>query len=292
MASTPAPLASWQRWCLRFGKLSLSILLAIQLASIVWQVIAPTPLTLIAPSQSGGQSPAHTHVQGAAQYHLFGIPSVAPMAEVSEEVDAPQTRLPLILLGITRSLVDKNTSTAIIAQKGQNGEFYRIGDKVQGNTRLAAVYENRVILDSNGQLETLTFEQESSSGIDAKRIAQPSPSNTPKKRPELRSRFRNVQNPTEFMNVLTDEANADPYGLITQLGLESSGSGQGYTVQAESMLLALDLQAGDIILSINGHALGDAQSDQALLQDVGKDGRARIEVQRGDNRFVVNHRIR
>jgi len=44
-------------------------------------------------------------------------------------------------------------------------------------------------------------------------------------------------------------------------------------------------------VSVNDQALGDPQSDQQLLQQVSSEGNARIEVQRGNSRFVVNHKI-
>jgi len=48
---------------------------------------------------------------------------------------------------------------------------------------------------------------------------------------------------------------------------------------------------GDIVLSVNGQRLGDLETDKAILEQVGTTGNARIEVQRGNNRFVVNHKL-
>lgn len=282
-----AQLLPWQLWVLRLGKLAFVILLAIELANFTWRIVAPEPLVLMAPSQSGSKITQSTGV-GVAQYHLFGEAGKEPIRKVTEEVSAPETRLRLELLGVTKSVEHKELSTAIIAPKGSAGEFYRVGDTIQGGTRLAAVYENRVILDTNGKLETLKFEIDSNSGVETRRVATPEPRPTGS---NLRERFRSVNNPTQFMNMVTDEATTDPEGTISQLGLESVGSGEGYRVQEGSMLQALELQAGDIIISVNGHALGDPSTDQALLQQVSSEGRARIEVQRGDNRFVVNHSL-
>ena len=206
---------------------------------------------------------------------------------MNAEVSAPETKLRLELLGVTVSLANKDASSAIIAPKGSTGEFYRVGDTVQGGTRLAAVYDNRVILDSNGKLETLKFDLLSKEGLETKRIEAPAAP----KQSSLRDRFRDVKTPTDFMNVVTDEANSDPAGALSQLGLEAIGPGQGYRVQPGSMLLAVELQPGDVVLSINGQSLGDLQADQQLLQQVASEGRARIEVQRGNNRFVVNHSL-
>lgn len=284
-----AALLPWQRWLLRFGKILFTLLLAIELAFLTWRIVAPEPLILMAPSQSGSKISAASASLGAAQFHLFGEAGKEPVKKVTEEVNAPETRLRLELLGVTKSTENKELSTAIIAAKGGGGDFYRIGDTIQGGTRLAAVYENRVILDTNGKLETLKFEDNPNSGVDARKVATPEPEAKP--RGNLRERFRSVRNPGQFMDMVSEVANEDPQGTINQLGLESVGSGEGYRVQAGSMLQALELQPGDIILSVNGQGLGDPVSDQLLLQQVTSEGRARIEVQRGDNRFVINHSL-
>lgn len=281
-------LLPWQKLILVSAKTVFSVLLAIQLAAITWQIIAPAPLMLMAPDFHTQKSTGFGQTLNTAQYHLFGVAGAEPLTKVKAEVNAPETRLRLELLGVTVSLANKDASSAIIAPKGSAGEFYRIGDTVQGGTRLAAVYDNRVILDSNGKLETLKFELLSKEGVETRRVeTQAAAKNTS----SLRDRFRDVKTPADFMNVVSDEANSDPMGAINQLGLDPIGPGQGYRVQSGSMLLALELQAGDVVLSINGQSLGDPQTDQQLLQQVASEGRARIEVQRGNNRFVVNHSL-
>ena len=51
------------------------------------------------------------------------------------------------------------------------------------------------------------------------------------------------------------------------------------------------LQPGDIVLSVNGQGLGDPGVDQQLLQQMSNESQVRIEVQRGNSRFVVNHSL-
>lgn len=281
----------WQQWVLRLGKLAFTLLLAIELALLCWRIVAPEPLTLMAPSRGGAQLSATT-LQGTAQYHLFGVAGEEPLAKVTEQVSAPETRLRLELLGVTKAVNDKDASTAIIAPKGGAGEFYRVGDTVQSNTRLAAVYEDRVILDTNGKLETLKFEVMVNTGVETKKVVSTSTLPVRPRRPgTLRDRFQTVETPGEFVEMVTSEANNDPDGLIRQLGVRSEGSGLGYRVMPGSMLLSLELQPGDIVLSVNGQGLGDPSADQLLLQQVSSEGKARIEVQRGDNRFVINHSL-
>ena len=151
-----ADIKPWQRLTVRFGKIVLTLLLAWLMALLVWLIIAPEPLYLKAPTK-GGSNRTSFESAGAGSYHVFGEVGVAEVVEV-KAVDAPDTRLRLSLLGATQSSVEEESS-AIIARKGSGGDFYRIGDVVEGRTRLAAVYKDKVILDTAGKLETLKFER-------------------------------------------------------------------------------------------------------------------------------------
>tara|TARA_Y100001001_G_scaffold161304_1_gene185475 strand:- start:491 stop:1369 length:879 start_codon:yes stop_codon:yes gene_type:complete len=286
-----AVLTSWQRWTLVGGKIALTLLLAWQLAHLTWQIIAPQPLILQAPSQGNGQSAQNT-VAGTAQYHLFGDYTAAPVQEVAKQVDAPDTRLRLDLLGVTRSS-DEKASSAIIAPKGGAGDFYRVGDAVQGRTRLAAVYDDRVILDTNGKLETLKFDDSPATGVRAvSRASEPAArERDDNNRVSLRDRFKRVRNAGDFLDMVTSGAENDPEATLNQMGLKAVGPGQGYEVQRGSMLNSLNLRPGDIVLSVNGQSLGDPLSDQQILEQVKSEGNARIEVQRGDSRLTVTHSL-
>ena len=47
------------------------------------------------------------------------------------------------------------------------------------------------------------------------------------------------------------------------------------------------LQPGDLILSLNGLAVGDLNADQLAMQELLAAGEVRIEVQRGERRFFL-----
>lgn len=297
----------WQKWVLTLGKLILCILLPVLLAELVWQIIAPNKLYLKAPSQSQtGVSTSSQQRFNTAQYHLFGEVGIQPVAQ-EQEVDAPDTRLNLTLLGITFGR-NQQESSAIIASQNGDANFYRVKDKIEGRTLLSAVYEDRVILDTNGNLETLKFTEDTSDGIETKAI----PRNGYKQKAKvsgrqknssssavslssptsrLRERYRNVATPAEFLNVTQQMAQEDPERMISDLGLISRGSGEGYQVQSGSMLESLNLRPGDVILSVNGQRLGDLESDKSLLGDVSSSGSVRLEIQRDNQRFVINHQM-
>lgn len=282
-----ADIKPWQRLTVRFGKILFTLLLAWLMALLVWLIIAPEPLYLKAPAK-GGSNRTSFESAGAGAYHVFGEVGVAEVVEV-KTVDAPDTRLRLSLLGVTQASVEEESS-AIIARKGSGGDFYRIGDVVEGRTRLAAVYKDKVIIDTAGKLETLKFDEVSSAGVGvASQIPERSESpDSDDRAKSLRERFSRVRSTQDFMMVASEAAQQDPAEMLSGLGLESQGSGSGYKVTAGSILTQVDLKPGDIVLSVNGQPLGDASSDSSLLEQVMSEGSAQIEVQRGNSRFMVN----
>ena len=300
---TTMPLARWQIWVRRIGLVALVLLVCYQLAQLLWMIAAPEPLVLKSPTQAKGQ--AATAVSGQlpiADAHLFGKVSDAPVAPVKKQVKAPETRLRLELHGVNRAS-DNSQSSAIIARKGSRGEFYRIGDTIQGRTKLAEVYGDRVILDTAGRLEALYFEDSKKKGarITSTSAAEPSRSNRRSTRSEppksrlastqdsrIRDRILSVGSVEEFVSVIGTEAEQDPQGLLDSLGLSSQGSGSGYRVANNSLLINVGLRLGDKIISINGQALGDVSSDQLLLADVINSGQASIVVERNGKRLTLN----
>lgn len=279
----------WQRVSLVLGKLIFSVLIASQLAIFTWMILSPKTLVLSEPSRAKG-SAAITQNNSIADLHVFGDAAVE-LTEVPQEVNAPKTRLRLELLGVMAASISENSS-AIIAPKGGAGENYRVGDVVQGRTKLAAVHQDKVILDSNGKLETLKFDLARKQGI--QKSAKPTAAQRKaQSRGSLKDRFKKVRNAADAVSLLRDEVANNPAGALKQLGLETAENGSGYKVSSSgSMLTQLGLQPGDVILSVNGQTLGNLDDDQMLLEQVTSSGQARLEIQRGNRRFVVNHTIK
>ena len=273
----------WQRLLLILGKLIFTVLIAGQLAVFTWMMLSPTTLELMEPSKSSKTVKAVQN-ESIANYHLFGDAKVV-VKEVPKEVDAPKTRLRLELLGV---MVTNKTdeSSAIISAKGGSGEHYRVGDTIQGRTKLAAVHQDKVILDNSGKLETLKFVLADKPQI--------KPSNKPvMPKSTLKEKFTRVRSATDAVTLLREEVSNNPEGALQQLGLAASDNGTGYKVtSAKSILTQVGLQAGDVILSVNGQTLGSIENDQVLLEQVSSSGQARLEIQRGNRRFVVNHTIK
>lgn len=279
----------WQRLTLILGKLTFTVLISSQLAVFTWMFLAPSTLVLSEPTRAKGAAVVAQN-DSIADMHIFGDATVA-VVEVPKELDAPTTRLRLALLGVMAASTAENSS-AIIAPKGGAGKNYRIGDVVQGRTKLAAVQQDQVILDSNGKLEALKFELAGKQGIQQSNKPTPAQRRA-QTRGTFKQRFSGIRTPADAVQLLKDEVSNDPAGALRKMGLEASGNGSGYKVSSSgSMLTQLGLRPGDIILSVNGQALGNLEDDQVLLEEVTNSGQARLEIQRGNGRFVVNHTIK
>lgn len=278
----------WQRMVLILGKVIFTLLIAGQLAFFTWMIISPKTLLLPEPSKAKGVVRTAAN-ESIADLHLFGLVD-SEVKDVPEEINAPQTRLSLELLGVMATDKSENAS-AIIAQKGREGEHYKVGDVIQGRTKLAAVQQDKVILDSNGKLETLKFDLTRNQAI--QRTSKPTAAQRKAKSGSLKDRFKKIRTATDAVVLLREEVTNNPEGALRQLGLEVADNGSGYKVSSSgSMLTQLGLQSGDIILSVNGQTLGSLDDDQMLLEQVANSGQARLEIQRGNRRFVVNHTIK
>lgn len=73
----------------------------------------------------------------------------------STQAPPPSTKLQLTLRGAFTAS-DPNNATAIIETDKQT-RSYRVNTIITGNTKLHAVYSDRVVLSNDGQLETLYF---------------------------------------------------------------------------------------------------------------------------------------
>jgi len=308
------------RWLLVFG-------IAWTLASTTWfffagpQSAGGTP-GAVAPgtSSAGPARPPRVSINTIISRNLFGdAAAVAEVAEVAEA--AVETRLPLELQGVFVA-DEPEASAAIVAQRGRAGELYVVGDNLPGNATLIEVHPNYIVLRRAGARETLTFPDSK-----PQFVAGGSPDDAPEREfsRSLATPFeddydedipvdetsyddggyaaadgsyagQDTASGSDTMRALVDEyrerINADPEGTLNELGLEpvEADSAAGYRLGAlaESPYLSqTGLQPGDVVLSVNGQAVGDVRQDQTQIDSILASGSARLEVQRGNRRFFV-----
>lgn len=274
----------------------LSLCLAYQAAVFTWVLIDRPTLVLPEPSMGEASQELDQEKYDMAAWDLFGKADQTQVVE-QEEINAPKTRLRLALMGVFMA-ANKQDSSAIIAEQGREGEFFKVGDRVQGRARLSQVYSDKVILDNSGKLETLTFEDAAKlmKGITAQKskspnkIKKPKPTNKMsrnKPNTAFKRKLRGIRTPEQFVDMAKEQLE-DPEQAMQNMGLSSTGDGYLLTPSA-TMLMSLGMRAGDKLISVNGHQLGDPTQDKEIIDEVYASGSARIVIERGSRRMTINH---
>jgi general secretion pathway protein C len=239
-----------------------------------WQAVSASTVGTI--SAGGRQSP---QVAAVVTGHLFGRQDDPSAREqLLSNVSAPQTRLQLTLEGVFVS-ARETSSGAIVAERGKEALFYKVGDDLPGSAELVGVFADRVVLRRTGQLETLFFEDPDQPKESLQQVKQPG-----------------ISSPEEFVSVAQRQLAENPASALASVGLQpaiENGQPSGYVYDGNNpMLRALNLQQGDVIRSVNGHVLGDVQRDREILQDLYQQGMLEVEVDRGGARFFVSYPLR
>jgi general secretion pathway protein C len=274
------PLLAVLKWVIGFA-------IAYQAAVMTWLIVDQSTLVLPEPAKSPVQKQIATNKQDLASWNLFGEADQKD-ASPKEAINAPKTRLRLALMGV---FVAKNEqqSSAIIAEQGREGEFFKVGDRVQGRARLSQVYADKVILDNSGKLETLTFED--AAKLAGSIVVQKQPKSAAKpartNSAGFKRQLKGIKTPEQFVDFAKEQLE-DPEQALKNLGLTSNGS--GYVLSgATSMLTRIGMKPGDKLISVNGSALGDPEQDKLLIDDVFTSGAAKIVIERGSRRMTINH---
>ena len=226
-------------------------------------------------------------------WHLFGKKAARkPIAEKKptqpKKLDAkvPETRLKLTLKGVFMAEIPEDSS-AIIAQSNKDA-LYTVGDAIQSNVKLEAVYADQVLLSRNGRNEVLSFIKDKEKQI--QQTTDRSRSSVAPSRPQKAQLTR--ENVQAFWQQFSAGLAKNPGQALQQLGLamvpKNEGGGYVVTQAVPKELMSLaPINPGDRLLAVNGQPLGDPATDQSILQQALTGQRTAVEVQRGQTRFTV-----
>ena len=223
--------------------------------------------------------------------------------ELSERIDAPNTQLALELLGIFKS-GNGDHSAAVVAQRGNVGKVYRIGERLPGNAILDSVHDHFILINRGSRLEKLTFNE--------KNFTHSNRNQKPKPRLEISKGDADEKDEKRKGIALSERRKMEsskaasknsPGEVILQLlkahdnnAIESTSevlgdSGialveednlRGYRLNsANTMLSQVGLKSGDIIVAVNGTPVGAASNDVEVLARALVQKQARIEIKRG-----------
>ncbi len=248
-----------------------------------------------------------------SSFYLFGkVQKAAP----TKVVDAPETKLNLELQGVFTS-ANKESSTAIVSEKNKSGELFHVGDRLPGNAILSAVNDDHILIRRGSRTEKLMFSDTrtgSGSNISTKKVSsnrasnsqqenKPASSKLEQVRERIAQRNRSPRRPTspsrspgsslrDYMTANRDKIQQDPDAVLADIGISpiSDGDSNGYKVSGEvsqTSLMRAGLQRGDVILSVNGRAVGNVMNDRSFIDQAMASKRVRVEVQRGSRKFFL-----
>jgi len=269
--------------------------IAYTLATTIWSFFqTPVGSGVDAPTVSADSTRSRPagNVNWILAKHLFGEAGAAPLERETDNEPAVQTRLPLELQSVF--VADSaEESAAIVAQRGKPSKLYAVGDNLPGNAELVEVLTDRIVLRRAGVRETLMFPKSSSSQMVAMpEEPEPDFGGDLQPDPQIRSDEEPPVDPAAVLEEYQSKLADDAQGTLSELGIEAVDDSEagGYRigdVSSSPYLRQTGLQPGDVILSVNGRAVGDIQQDRLELENIMAQGSARIEVQRGTRRFFI-----
>lgn len=250
----------------------LALAIGVQAAFIVTD-LAGAGRAARAPGTAPGRFQAHfADVAAITNAHLFGM---APV-EKQDDANAQPTNIPLVLTGII-SGNDPLSGLAILGPTAQTAKVHAVGDAISGGVKLHSVYTDRVIIDRNGQLESLALPHQVSGTAPA-----PSVSSLQTQSPVV-ERMRKAL--TEQPGLLAD--------LLHPQAVIEGDKVKGFRVYPGRNRLAfarLGLRPGDEVVAINGTPLDDQERGQAILNTLPNSSEARVTLIRNNQQqdIVLN----
>jgi general secretion pathway protein C len=251
----------------RIATWALALALGIQAATIV---------TDLAGGSQSGKSGAHPPSPSTVAHHGIDIASItnahlfgtaADLTKGANAADAPQTSMALVLTGI---IAGKNPRVgfAILGENATAAKVHAVGDNVPGGAKLHSVYGDRVLLDRNGSLESLSLPHQSTGVLGANRVTAAVPTQNP-----ALDRVRRLI--SEDPALLSDIMRNQPVLMAGKL--------HGFRVypgRNRQAFTRLGLRSGDLVIAINGTPLDDPARGDEIFRTIGSASEARVTVMR------------
>ena len=242
-----------------------------KLASLFWWVVAPPQPMQFDRVELGSQQ---AQVPNISSFALFNEPA-ATSAD-----DNVNLELQGVLLG------QPNYLSSAVIKLNDTAERYRVGETVGSTSyQLAEVYWDHVILkQGNGATREVKFK-----GLD-KGLYQPiapvlnSNNSVP---PATAAPTQNSPQSALGQAIQQMQDNRDQY--LKNMGVSGGGT-DGYEISDKTpsnLKNTLGLRSGDRILSINGQSVGQGLNEVQLLEQVRREGHAKIEIKRGDQVMTI-----
>lgn len=245
-------------------------------ALLVWALVpapelpAPPPPTVAADRPAAAARP---DVRRVAVWHLFGsAPQAAAAVGSTAPIDAPETRLNLVLRGVLSS-DDPEEARAIIAEPNGTEKYFRVGSSLPGGAELKEIHADRIILLRAGRPETLRLPRDAMEGAGAAGDVDDDEAGAPDAG-ALLSGYREqvAANP----QALLDLARPVPY---------SDGNGfAGFRLfpgNKPGLFAQLGLRPGDVLKEVNGVVLDSPVRGAEAMQLLRDSKQVALRIDRG-----------
>jgi general secretion pathway protein C len=255
----------WRARLLRDGPRIVTWILAIALG--VQAALILTDLVAARRGGAGGtvrQGPAYSRLVDLAAItnaHLFGA---APTLK-QDGANAPQTSMPLVLTGIIAGN-DPQNGLAILGPSAQATKVYAVGDNVPGGAKLHSVYSDRVVIDRDGRLESLSLPRQMNAG----NAPPPSSAALQNENPAIERMRRMI---SEQPGLLADVLRPQPV-----MDHNRMNGFRVYPGRNRAAFTRLGLRPGDQVTAINGTPLDDRERGEQILRTLGSSSEARVTL--------------
>lgn len=258
----------------------LGIWLLYRLAGLAWQII-PAPELTEAPAETVAPTTSiqpRLNVTEIVNWHLFGssTASAPGQSSASAPIDAPETRLNLILRGVLSS-DDANEARAIVAEPNGTENFFRVGAELPGGAELKEIHPDRIILMRAGRHETLRLPREM---MDA--------SGTSGELEQGRANgFAPVGDPSALLGEYRAQMEQNPQALLDlarAVPAPAPGGGiSGFRLfpgNKPALFAQLGLQPGDLVKEVNGLMMDNPMRGAELLQSLRESDQLDLRIER------------
>lgn len=263
----------------RLVALLLGIWVLYRMASLVWLVVPAPPVAEIPADATPAAAPASAarrprlDIAEVVNWHLFGAQAAtAPAAAPGGPIDAPDTRLNLVLRGVLSS-EDPEEARAIIAEPNGNENFFRVGSALPGGAELKEIYPDRIILMRAGRHETLRLPREAMEGASAAPAAQPQSAAPGGEVGALLGQYREqmAENPQALLDLARPVPFSDASGFA---GFRL------YPGNKPGLFAQLGLRPGDLVKEVNGVVLDNPMRATELMQGLADTGQIALRLER------------
>lgn len=274
--------------------------LAVAAAPVAWHLAGRSAAMPERPTAEAAPAPAPA-LPGPVD--VGPILDLAPFGTVAAaaapERSIGETALDLVLRGVVVQ-GDPAASMAFVGHEGVT-RGYRPGDTIAERAELVEVGPDQVVLEVDGELQTLSFPDPDGaatasapaavSGTDRLRelVAAQAQGGGAQPPEEVAGEPQTTQ---DYIDLWRERIRANPGEVLDAIGLIPTDNGYRIAEEHDSGVGLAGLRAGDVVTSVNGQAVGDVERDRELFDEVAASGQARIEVEREGDTIVMSFPLR